>query len=200
MCKNVDNILNRFFELLQSQEEALASPNHSAKTSISEVSNSTTTTYPPTTITPPPPPIPPSFMIKYNNKKKQSLSIQSRDHESVELVKEDFERLANEYIRPYFYDGYQAKGAYICIQSPNESTQAIIDFWNMIWDHCVFTIVLVDRYIRFRYAYWPSKVGQMLKLQNGFVIQNTSIEEFDNFKITYLHVLNSFSGGHVRYL
>jgi len=204
MSKNVDTILNRFFEALQSQEETLISPNHSAKTSLSEVSTSTTM-YPPST----PPLQPPSFMIKdkinkkpkhYPSSRGSSLSIQSRDCESVELVKEDFERLANEYNRPYFYDGFQTKDAYICIKSPNESTKAIMDFWKMIWDHSVFTIVLVDRYVRFRYAYWPSQVGQMFKLQNGFVIQNVSVEEFDNFKITYLHVLNSFSGGHVRYL
>ena len=90
--------------------------------------------------------------------------------------------MGNEYKKPYVFDSFQKKDAYICIKSPNESTKAIMDFWKMIWDHSVFTIVLVDRYVRFRYAYWPSQVGQMVKLQNGFVIQNVSVEEFDNFK------------------
>ena len=43
----------------------------------------------------------------------------------------------------YFYalQGYNERNAYIACQGPMESTVA--DFWRMVWEHCVSTIVML---------------------------------------------------------
>ena len=50
--------------------------------------------------------------------------------------------IATLWINPYhFLQGYNEKNAYIACQGPMKPTVA--DFWRMVWEKCVNTIVMI---------------------------------------------------------
>jgi protein tyrosine phosphatase len=181
MCTNVDNILIRFFELIKPKASAPTKSNSSATSShVSQKETNVNKDRIFARPSVPPPAIPP------------------KDQERSELIKKEYERLGNEYKKPYIFESYQTKDAYICIKTPTSSWKDIMDFWKMIWNKRVLTIVLADRYIPHHRTYLPSEVGQILDLQNGFSIHNVSVEEHTNFRIAYLHVMNQYEVINVR--
>ena len=48
----------------------------------------------------------------------------------------------SDYINASFIDGYQQREAYILTQSPLENT--VEEFWRMLWEYEVFTIVMIS--------------------------------------------------------
>jgi len=178
----VDNILIQFFNLIKPKASAPTkqhSSSMSSRVSLKETNvNHGRTLSRPSVL---PPPIPP------------------KDQERSELIKKEYERLGNEYKKPYIFDSFKNKDAFICIKTP-ASPWENINFWKMIWDKRVLTIVHAERYTPHHCTYLPSKVGQILNLENGFSIHNTSVEELANFRIIFLHVKNQYEihVSHVR--
>ena len=114
------------------------------------------------------------------------------DSERLEIIREEFQILMNEYKRPYFFDGFQTKGAYICVKTPKDFDRALNDYWHMIWKQLVFTIVLVNDNLS--EPFWPTEVNETFEFNNGYSIQNTGIENQKHYTITTLNLTNSNLG------
>lgn len=95
-----------------------------------------------------------------------------------------------DYIHANFVDGYKQKNAFINAQGPLDET--IEDFWMMIWQEMTLVIAMTTKVIEQRRLkcaqYWPLEVGQVMKLENLFEIENTNVEDLNDYKVTSLTI------------
>ncbi|KAL3996423.1 prefoldin alpha subunit [Sarotherodon galilaeus] len=101
----------------------------------------------------------------------------------------------SDYINASFMDGYKRSNAYIATQGPLPKTFA--DFWRMVWEQMVLIIVMTTRVVeRGRVKcgqYWPLEEGRTE--QHGyFLVRNTHIQVFQDFKLSHLELYNTQSG------
>uniref|UniRef100_A0A3Q3DQX7 Tyrosine-protein phosphatase non-receptor type 9 n=1 Tax=Hippocampus comes TaxID=109280 RepID=A0A3Q3DQX7_HIPCM len=107
----------------------------------------------------------------------------------------DDEDETSDYINASFMDGYKRRKAYIATQGPLPKTFG--DFWRMVWEQMVLIIVMTTRVVeRGRVKcgqYWPLEEGRTE--QHGcFLIRNTHIQVFHDFKLSHLELYNTQSG------
>ena len=95
-----------------------------------------------------------------------------------------------DYIHANFVDGYKQKKAFINAQGPLDET--IEDFWLMIWQEMTLVIAMTTKVIEQRRLkcaqYWPLEVGEVMKLENMFEIENTHVEDLNDYKVTSLTI------------
>lgn len=101
-----------------------------------------------------------------------------------------------DYIHANFVDGWKQKNAFINAQGPLDET--IEDFWMMIWQEMTLVIAMTTKVIEQRRLkcaqYWPLEVGQVMKLENLFEIENTNVEDLNDYKVTSLTIKHLPSG------
>ncbi|XP_008410585.1 tyrosine-protein phosphatase non-receptor type 9 [Poecilia reticulata] len=144
---------------------------------------------------------PPAGTFDYS--KKMSNQIKNRysdvlclDQSRVRLCQLcDDEDETSDYINASFMDGYKRSNAYIATQGPLPKT--FVDFWRMVWEQMVLIIVMTTRVVeRGRVKcgqYWPLEEGRTE--QHGyFMVKNTHIQVFQDFKLSYLELYNTQSG------
>uniref|UniRef100_A0A3Q2ZBT9 Tyrosine-protein phosphatase non-receptor type 9 n=1 Tax=Kryptolebias marmoratus TaxID=37003 RepID=A0A3Q2ZBT9_KRYMA len=144
---------------------------------------------------------PPAGTFDYS--KKMSNQIKNRysdvlclDQSRVRLCQLcDDEDETSDYINASFMDGYKRSNAYIATQGPLPKT--FVDFWRMVWEQMVLIIVMTTRVIeRGRVKcgqYWPLEEGRTE--QHGyFLVRNTHIQAFQDFKLSHLELYNTQSG------
>ncbi|XP_077427534.1 tyrosine-protein phosphatase non-receptor type 9 isoform X2 [Vanacampus margaritifer] len=107
----------------------------------------------------------------------------------------DDEDETSDYINASFMDGYKRRKAYIATQGPLPKTFG--DFWRMVWEQMVLIIVMTTRVVeRGRVKcgqYWPLEEGRTE--QHGcFLVRNTHIQVFHDFKLSHLELFNTQSG------
>ncbi|XP_075886638.1 tyrosine-protein phosphatase non-receptor type 9 isoform X2 [Nelusetta ayraudi] len=107
----------------------------------------------------------------------------------------DDEDETSDYINASFMDGYKQSNAYIATQGPLPKTFG--DFWRMVWEQMVLLIVMTTRVVeRGRVKcgqYWPLEEGRTE--QHGyFLVRNTHIQVFQDFKLSCLELYNTQSG------
>ncbi|KAM9792485.1 tyrosine-protein phosphatase non-receptor type 9 [Neosynchiropus ocellatus] len=100
-----------------------------------------------------------------------------------------------DYINASFMDGYKRSNAYIATQGPLPKTFG--DFWRMVWEQMVLIIVMTTRVVeRGRVKcgqYWPLEEGRT-EQHGHFLIRNTHIQVFQDFKLSFLELYNTQSG------
>uniref|UniRef100_A0A3Q3WL13 protein-tyrosine-phosphatase n=1 Tax=Mola mola TaxID=94237 RepID=A0A3Q3WL13_MOLML len=144
---------------------------------------------------------PPAGTFDYS--KKLSNQIKNRysdvlclDQSRVRLSQlSDDEDETSDYINASFMDGYKKGNAYIATQGPLPKTFG--DFWRMVWEQMVLIIVMTTRVVeRGRVKcgqYWPLEEGRTE--QHGyFLVRNTHIQVFQDFKLSHLELYNTQSG------
>ncbi|XP_066925489.1 receptor-type tyrosine-protein phosphatase F-like isoform X2 [Clytia hemisphaerica] len=91
-----------------------------------------------------------------NKQKNRYLNILPYDHNRVKLMPIAGSR-SSDYINASMIDGFQQKNAFIATQAPLENT--VIDFWRMIQEKNVHTIVMLTKLVERDqdkcYLYWP---------------------------------------------
>ncbi|XP_076846811.1 tyrosine-protein phosphatase non-receptor type 9 isoform X2 [Brachyhypopomus gauderio] len=101
----------------------------------------------------------------------------------------------SDYINASFMDGYKLTKAYIATQGPLPKTFA--DFWRMVWEQMVLIIVMTTRLVergRLKCGqYWPLEVS-CTEEYGYFLVRNTDIKTFQDFKLTHLELYNSQTG------
>ncbi|XP_061536069.1 tyrosine-protein phosphatase non-receptor type 9 isoform X2 [Phycodurus eques] len=107
----------------------------------------------------------------------------------------DDEDETSDYINASFMDGYKRRKAYIATQGPLPKTFG--DFWRMVWEQMVLIIVMTTRVVeRGRVKcgqYWPLEEDRTE--QHGcFLVRNTHIQVFRDFKLSHLELCNTQSG------
>ncbi|XP_047434514.1 tyrosine-protein phosphatase non-receptor type 9 [Mugil cephalus] len=118
------------------------------------------------------------------------------DHSRVRLCQlSDDEDETSDYINASFMDGYKRSNAYIATQGPLPKTFG--DFWRMVWEQMVLIIVMTTRVVergRIKCGqYWPLEEGRTE--QHGyFLVRNTNIQVFQDFKLSSLELYNTQSG------
>ncbi|KAJ8269494.1 hypothetical protein COCON_G00121010 [Conger conger] len=140
----------------------------------------------------------------FNHSKKPCNQIKNRysdvlclDQSRVKLsLPQDEDEIADSgYINASYMDGYKRSNAYIATQGPLPKTFA--DFWCMVWEQRVLIIVMTTRVVeRGRVKcgqYWPLEAGRT-EDHRPFLVRNTHIEMFQDFKISHLEVCNSETG------
>lgn len=144
-----------------------------------------------------------SFKAKGNEIKNRYRDVICLDHSRVKLKVDTINELEDkhrsdnfDYIHANFVDGYKQKNAFINAQGPLDET--IVDFWLMIWQECTLVIAMTTKVIEQRRLkcaqYWPIEVGQVMKLENIFEIENTDTVELNDFKVTKLTIRHITSG------
>jgi netrin-G3 ligand len=116
-----------------------------------------------------------------NAGKNRFINISPYDHTRVVLNSTSLEP-GSDYINASFLDGYRKSNAYIASQGPTASS--IDDFWRMIWQYNVPTIVMVTRLEEGRERlvvkcnqYWPEAVS-IPRLYGDIKVTMTEEEEF----------------------
>ncbi|CAB1429647.1 unnamed protein product [Pleuronectes platessa] len=107
----------------------------------------------------------------------------------------DDEDETSDYINGSFMDGYKRSNAYIATQGPLPKTFG--DFWRMVWEQMVLIIVMTTRVVeRGRVKcgqYWPLEEGRT-EQHGHFLVRNTHIQGFQDFKLSLLELYNTQSG------
>uniref|UniRef100_A0A7N6C383 Tyrosine-protein phosphatase non-receptor type 9 n=1 Tax=Anabas testudineus TaxID=64144 RepID=A0A7N6C383_ANATE len=144
---------------------------------------------------------PPAGTFDYS--KKLSNQIKNRysdvlclDQSRVRLCQlSDDEDETSDYINASFMDGYKRSNAYIATQGPLPKT--FVDFWRMVWEQMVLIIVMTTRVVeRGRVKcgqYWPLEEGRT-EQYGYFLVRNTHIQVFQDFKLSHLELYNTQSG------
>jgi len=85
----------------------------------------------------------------------------------------------NNYINASFVDSFRERNSYIMTQAPLDNT--IEDFWRMIWDYKIGTVVMLNEQkekTQVYPMYWPSEGSATF---GEFVIETSSHEIFQDF-------------------
>lgn len=102
----------------------------------------------------------------------------------------------SDYINASFLDGYQQREAYILTQAPQQNT--IQDFWRMLWEYEVFSIVMIssadERDMHHCYPYWP--VNNEPAMFGLLRVQISEEEEKNDYVKRLFRVTNTKSGEH----
>jgi len=97
-----------------------------------------------------------------------------------------------DYINANFVDGYKQKNAFISTQGPLPRTFG--DFWKMVWEQKVVTIVMTTRAVeRGRTKcgqYWPPDKSATV-VHEGFRLENKNVETSPDYAITRLQITNT---------
>ncbi|XP_061833013.1 tyrosine-protein phosphatase non-receptor type 9 [Nerophis lumbriciformis] len=144
---------------------------------------------------------PPAGTFDYSKKLSNQLKnrysdVLCLDQSRVRLCElSDNEDETSDYINASFMDGYKRRKAYIATQGPLPKTFG--DFWRMVWEQMVLIIVMTTRVVeRGRDKcgqYWPMEEGRTE--QHGcFLVRNTRIQVFQDFKLSHLELYNTQSG------
>ncbi|XP_040891874.1 tyrosine-protein phosphatase non-receptor type 9 [Toxotes jaculatrix] len=144
---------------------------------------------------------PPAGTFDYSKKlanqiKNRYSDVLCLDQSRVRLCQlSDDEDETSDYINASFMDGYKRNNAYIATQGPLPKTFG--DFWRMVWEQMVLIIVMTTRVVeRGRVKcgqYWPLEEGRTE--QHGyFLVRNTHIQVFQDFKLSHLELYNTQSG------
>ncbi|XP_072319404.1 tyrosine-protein phosphatase non-receptor type 9 [Eucyclogobius newberryi] len=144
---------------------------------------------------------PPAGTFDYSKKlanqiKNRYSDVLCLDHSRVRLSQLcDADDETSGYINASFMDGYKRRNAYIATQGPLPKT--FVDFWRMVWEQMVLIIVMTTRVVeRGRVKcgqYWPLEEGRTE--QHGyFLVRNTHIQVFQDFKLSLLELYNTQSG------
>uniref|UniRef100_A0AAQ5Z8P0 Tyrosine-protein phosphatase non-receptor type 9 n=1 Tax=Amphiprion ocellaris TaxID=80972 RepID=A0AAQ5Z8P0_AMPOC len=136
---------------------------------------------------------PPAGTFDYS--KKLSNQIKNRYSDVLCLDQSRVRLCQLYYINASFMDGYKRSNAYIATQGPLPKTFG--DFWRMVWEQMVLIIVMTTRVVeRGRVKcgqYWPLEEGRTE--QHGyFLVRNTHIQVFQDFKLSLLELYNTQSG------
>ncbi|XP_041368280.1 receptor-type tyrosine-protein phosphatase kappa-like [Gigantopelta aegis] len=94
-----------------------------------------------------------------------------------------------DYINATFVDSYRKKDAFILTQTPLHTT--VIDFWKLVWDYNVNTIVMVENYLHTDDTcaeYWPDV---NVKNFEPFFIELTATCQQDNVTIRSFKMFSS---------
>ncbi|XP_052281510.1 receptor-type tyrosine-protein phosphatase C-like [Dreissena polymorpha] len=108
------------------------------------------------------------------------------DHSRVVLNTVDGNE-GSDYINACFIEGFNKKRAYIASQGPTETMMD--DFWRMIWQYDISTVVMVTNLVEMGkmkcLRYWPLEVGSQKDFQ---AITTTFIfmEEFTDYTVRKL--------------
>lgn len=107
----------------------------------------------------------------------------------------DDEDETSDYINASLMDGYKRRNAYIATQGPLPKTFG--DFWRMVWEQMVLIVVMTTRVVergRIKCGqYWPKEEGTTE--QHGlFLVRNTSIQLYQDFRLSHLELYNSQTG------
>ncbi|XP_057700327.1 tyrosine-protein phosphatase non-receptor type 9 isoform X2 [Corythoichthys intestinalis] len=145
---------------------------------------------------------PPAGTFDYSKKLSNQLKnrysdVLCLDQSRVRLCQlcDDDDDETSDYINASFMDGYKRRRAYIATQGPLPKTFG--DFWRMVWEQMVLIIVMTTRVVeRGRVKcgqYWPLEEGKTE--QHGcFLVRNTHIQVFQDFKLSHLELYNTQSG------
>lgn len=115
-----------------------------------------------------------SAIHDYSNRDSWTLVVTSRDSNST-------------YIHANFVDGYKEPSKFICCQAPKENTAG--DFWKLIWQEDVRTIVALTEVDEgdICYEYWVQ--AKDFELVFGrYTVQTLEIKEESGFVITRLRL------------
>ena len=127
------------------------------------------------------------------------------EDEEEELSEDEYEEedasgsaQRNDYIHANYVDGYKQAKGYISTQGPLDNT--IADFWQMIWQQYVLVIAMTTKVFEQRKIkcaqYWPLEKGASMQIENLFEIQNTNVEDLEDYRVSYLtikHVASNMS-------
>uniref|UniRef100_A0A8C7LHB4 Tyrosine-protein phosphatase non-receptor type 9 n=1 Tax=Oncorhynchus kisutch TaxID=8019 RepID=A0A8C7LHB4_ONCKI len=101
----------------------------------------------------------------------------------------------SDYINASLMDGYKRSNAYIATQGPLPKTFG--DFWRMVWEQMVLIVVMTTRVVeRGRVKcgqYWPKEEGTT-EQHGHFLVRNTSIQLYQDFRLSHLELYNSQTG------
>ncbi|PIK46839.1 putative receptor-type tyrosine-protein phosphatase T isoform X2 [Apostichopus japonicus] len=93
-----------------------------------------------------------------NKSKNRYLNILPYDNSRV-MLKQVIDGPHSDYINASYIDGYKAPKKFIATQGPNEAS--LVDFWQMVWQENVATIVmltsLIDGKKKVCLKYWPDQ-------------------------------------------
>ncbi|XP_052361824.1 tyrosine-protein phosphatase non-receptor type 9 [Oncorhynchus keta] len=107
----------------------------------------------------------------------------------------DDEDETSDYINASLMDGYKRSNAYIATQGPLPKTFG--DFWLMVWEQMVLIVVMTTRVVeRGRVKcgqYWPKEEGTT-EQHGHFLVRNTSIQLYQDFRLSQLELYNSQTG------
>lgn len=96
----------------------------------------------------------------------------------------------SDYINANYIDGYDTPRYYIAAQGPLPHT--VIDFWRMIWEQSVTTVVMVtnlEEKSRVKcHRYWPAGLGETFQLTTNMKVVLEQQEDFPDFVIRHLQV------------
>uniref|UniRef100_A0A672J878 Tyrosine-protein phosphatase non-receptor type 9 n=1 Tax=Salarias fasciatus TaxID=181472 RepID=A0A672J878_SALFA len=144
---------------------------------------------------------PPAGTFDYSKKlanqiKNRYSDVLCLDQSRVRLSElSDDEDETSDYINASFMDGYKRSNAYIATQGPLPKTFG--DFWRMVWEQMVLIIVMTTRVVeRGRVKcgqYWPLEEGRTEQF-GYFLVRNTHIQVFQDFKLSHLELYNTQSG------
>ena len=147
--------------------------------------------------------------LKVGNKRKNRYkNIYAYDHSRVVLVPEidtsdddNSSVVKNEnsdYINASYFDGYHNRRAYISCQGPTD--EMIDDFWRMIWQHRIQTVVMLTNLVESGEIkckkYWPDE-NKIEKFGNIYVKFDYQ-EVFADFILTNLVVTKSILHDNAR--
>lgn len=98
----------------------------------------------------------------------------------------------SDYVNANYISSRSEPRKYIAAQGPTQLTA--IDFWRMLWESKVPVVVMVtncEEKGRIKcHRYWPASVGEPMPLMDGFSVTWTSTEEFPDFVIRSLKMVN----------
>ncbi|XP_071129128.1 receptor-type tyrosine-protein phosphatase mu-like isoform X1 [Mytilus edulis] len=109
-----------------------------------------------------------------NKLKNRFLATWPYDHSRIVLTGET----KSDYINASFIDSYEKEKAYIASQGPKKNT--IRDFWHMIWQEKVNTIVMVTKLEEERRKkcepYWPQSINKVMLVDNYRLVMKKEIQ------------------------
>ncbi|XP_064407145.1 uncharacterized protein LOC135351979 isoform X2 [Halichondria panicea] len=133
-------------------------------------------------------------------KKNRFTNIFPYDHCRVKLQSTDVP--GSDYINASWIKGYRNDNAYVAAQGPMAAT--INDFWRMIWENKLPTIVMVTKLVessREKCArYWPSATGEKMEVGPNIFILLKEIKLFTDYEIRIMSITNASELGSSPFL